>query len=202
LLGSYESELGEILRKALETDYSEIVDIGCAEGYYAVGFGLCVPKAQIYAFDIDSEALRLCRTMATLNGISEERLVLGAFCDPEALLSLPLTRRALIVCDCEGYEKQLFTPEAPERLRRHDLLIETHDFVDIEISTYLYDLFSPTHDVQVVQSIDDIQKAKTYEYDQIADCDLEQRLALLAEGRPTIMEWISIRSRQIAVGNG
>ena len=36
LLGTYESELTNAILAKKDTDYSSIVDIGCAEGYYAV----------------------------------------------------------------------------------------------------------------------------------------------------------------------
>lgn len=37
LLGSYESELHETLERLLCNDYDLVLDIGCAEGFYAVG---------------------------------------------------------------------------------------------------------------------------------------------------------------------
>ena len=40
LIGSYEKELCPTLARLLEKNYSEIIDTGCAEGYYAVGLAL------------------------------------------------------------------------------------------------------------------------------------------------------------------
>src|SRR5437016_2600251 len=40
LLGSYEAELHEIMRSVLTENYATIVDVGCAEGYYAIGLAL------------------------------------------------------------------------------------------------------------------------------------------------------------------
>src|SRR5262249_676672 len=149
-----------------KTDYHQIIDVGCAEGYYAVGLALRIPSAVIYAFDTDQGALTLCERMARLNGV-ESRLITRSFCSPHPLPSIPLTGRGLIICDCEGYEKELFGPETPRRLEGCDLLIEIHDFVDINISSVLRNRFEPTHDIEVVQSLDDIQKAKTYDYPEI-----------------------------------
>ena len=64
------------------------------------------------------------------------------------------------MCDCEGYEKQLFDEPTVRAMAAHDLLIETHDFIDIEISTTLQRMFEPSHHVQCFTSIDDIQKGK------------------------------------------
>src|SRR5436190_882004 len=37
LLGSYENELHPFIQQLGANKYTEIIDIGCAEGYYAVG---------------------------------------------------------------------------------------------------------------------------------------------------------------------
>jgi hypothetical protein len=60
ILGSYERELHDTLNSISNTRYSEIIDVGCAEGYYAVGLSLQHPEARVYAYDIDETARRLC----------------------------------------------------------------------------------------------------------------------------------------------
>src|SRR3982751_3241860 len=40
LLGSYERELHAIVDSVLLDSYNRVVDVGCAEGYYAVGLAL------------------------------------------------------------------------------------------------------------------------------------------------------------------
>ncbi len=188
LLGSYERELHPLLERLRSQDYSEIVDIGCAEGFYAVGLARLFPKAKVYAYDTNSEAVRLCRLMARENGV-EDRLFTGSFCDARTLQELPLTRRALVVSDCEGYEKHLFTPETVRRLATHDVLIEVHDMVDIEISQRLVAVFKDTHQMEIITSVDDIKKAQQYEYPELAPYSLAERKVLLNEWRASAMEW-------------
>jgi len=195
LIGSYEAELHPTIEVVCQNNYSDIIDIGCAEGYYAVGLAMRFPDAKIHAFDTDEEAIRLCQEMAALNGVDRERFLIGDFCDTQKLLNISIQGKGLIICDCEGYEKELFTPRAAEKLAQHDLIIETHDCFDIEISTYLYNIFIKTHDIEVIQSIDDIQKAKTYQYDEIAGYDLATKKVLLMEDRASIMEWFFVKSR-------
>src|SRR5215471_7495102 len=189
LLGSYESELHRDLETVLCNEYASIINIGCAEGYYAVGLGLRCPKAEIYAFDIDADARRICVELGKLNGV-EERLHIGEFCDQATLRSLPLGDRALIISDCEGYEEVLFTNEMASVLARHDLIVETHDFINIEISSTLHDIFNRTHQVRSIKSSDDIEKAHTYQYAQLNPYDTKTKRLILAEGRPAIMEWL------------
>jgi precorrin-6B methylase 2 len=189
LLGSYESELRAALEALLATDYDTVVDIGCAEGYYAVGLGLRLKNTEIYAFDTDPRARQACAEMARLNGV-ESRVHIGGLCDKNVLRLLPLGRRALIVADCEGYEKELFDHEMALLLAKHTLIIEAHDFIDIEISSHLRTVFSMTHCVESVRSTDDIQKAHTYQYEQLGKYDTNERRLILGERRPAIMEWL------------
>jgi hypothetical protein len=195
LLGSYERELHPVIETICREDYSEIVDVGCAEGYYAVGLARRIPSARIYAYDTNPEACRLCQSMAELNGVSD-RITMGSFFDLEALKTIPFTRKGLILSDCEGFEKQIFQTETVELLASCDLLVEVHDFIDITISSYIRQLFEPTHEIEVIQSLDDIKKAQTYNFEELVPYDLATRKSLLAEGRPAIMEWFWMRARQ------
>lgn len=195
LLGSYEKEIEPLLERLAAHPYTEIVVVGCAEGYYAVGLARRITTAKVFAFDIDEDAVRLCKEMARLNGVSD-RVVTGAFCDADTLKHIPFTGRALILSDCEGFEKELFTQDNVPALARHELLVEVHDFIDIEISSYLRALFEPTHSIEVYSSIDDIQKARRYSYPELEGLALAARKKILAERRPAIMEWFYMRPRQ------
>jgi hypothetical protein len=189
LLGCYERELSGLVERICARPYDEIVDVGCGEGYYAVGLALRIPSATVYAYDIYDKAVELCRRMADLNGVGE-RVVTGSSCDAATLRALPGGRKVLIISDCEGYEKELFSEDLVPALANYDLLIETHDFIDIDISSTIRRLFANTHACEVFQSIDDIKKAQTYAYDELAGFSLSQRKMLLREGRPAIMEWL------------
>jgi hypothetical protein len=127
--------------------------------------------------------------MARLNGVGP-RIHIAGLCDQKVLRSIPLGGKALIISDCEGYEKVLFTRGMAGYLARHDLIIETHDFIDIEISQVLRSVFSETHRVESVMSTDDIQKAHRYQYDRIAALSAGERRVILGERRPAIMEWL------------
>ena len=195
LLGSYEKELEPLLEKLCQNHYTEIVDVGCDEGYYAVGLAMRVKSAKIFAFDTNIEALRFCKEMARLNDVAA-RVVTGSFCDAKTLTSLPLTERALIISDCEGYEKELFSKETLPFLARHELLIEVHDHIDVEISSYLRDLFALTHNIEIYSSIDDIKKIHQYSYKELEGLSLEQKRQMLSEGRQSLMEWFYMKPKE------
>ena len=193
ILGSYEMELHPIISRIIADRYDVIVDIGCAEGYYAVGIGIHQKQAKIYAFDTDETALALCREMGEINGVS---ITVGGLCDQRTLKNLDLGRRALIISDCEGYENDLFDTAMAENLWAHDLLIETHDQIKIESTQHLLEAFGKTHDHEIIESTDDIIKAYTYDFPELSQMTLYEKLMILSEYRFCIMRWIFAKTRQ------
>ncbi|MCA9016239.1 MAG: hypothetical protein KDA77_12985, partial [Planctomycetaceae bacterium] len=133
LIGSYEQELHPVINTLNDRGYSEIINVGCAEGFYTVGFALKFPKAKVYAYDLIPAKREYCFLLAQLNQC-EQQIQIHDFCDPETLQSLPIKSRGLIICDCEGFEAELFSEEVIPHLKQCDLLIELHDFVDMTIS--------------------------------------------------------------------
>lgn len=199
LIGSYESELDDTFKGMFadeDCQYTEILNIGCAEGYYAVGLALKYPNAMVYAYDLEKEARELTAKMAAANGV-KDRVIVEKFCGPDTLKNFKFTGRGLILSDCEGYEKELFTQENINNLKNCDLVIETHDWVDLTISTNLEKLFKPSHDIEVIQSLGDNIKAKTYSYPEIDDLDVKTRYRILEEGRRFVDEWLVLRSKAV-----
>lgn len=198
LLGSYESELHAALNTLLKNSYDTIVDIGCGEGYYAVGLARRLPQARVYAFDTEPRVRELCAKMAQLNGVAD-RVHIESQCDKRVLLTLPLGKKALIISDCEGYEGALFDGQVAAHLSHHDFLIETHDFIDIELSDKMRDAFEQTHTVLSVKSKDDIERVHSCRLPELQHYSLRQKHLILGEWRPAIMEWLVLSSKQDAI---
>ena len=189
LLGTYERELSDVINVICTKKYSSIVDIGCAEGYYANGFAIKM-NIPVYAFDISSTARKLCKEISVLN---ETNIKIGGFCDLNILCSLDLGKKSLIMMDCEGYELNLIDMNFVKKLGRHDLLIELHNNVSIEIAHKVIGVLSQTYNIQQINSIDDIQKAYNYKIKEIPELNLlslREKLKCFAEHRSIIMTWI------------
>lgn len=188
LLGSYEKELWKVLESFIKQEYVEILDIGCAEGYYATGLAKRM-QIPVKAFDTESKARDMCIQMAKLNEVDSLVDVKGE-CSRSFLMSLNKDSRRLVICDCEGCELNLFQAEVIENLSNCDLIIECHDFLYLGLSIELYERFKKTHDVKFISSVDDIEKIYTYELREIKKLTLKQKKQVLSEHRPTIMKWL------------
>ena len=188
LLGCYESELNSLLESFLKTDYHSIVDIGCAEGYYAVGVAMRQPNAIVYAYDIDVKAMEACEKMAKLNK-AEKNMRFGTFCSPETLIGMDFEKKSLIFSDCEGYEMELFTADVVKNLKNCDLIIELHDLYTEKISPTIFDAFSASHHIKLVYSENTFMKMRALNL--IGDLKEDQILNFFLE-RNGIMRWAII----------
>lgn len=124
-LGSYETELSQVIEEIIARDYTCILDIGCAEGYYAVGLAYRLPKARIIAYDTDFISRRQAKRLARLNRV-EDRVSVFRYCS-HADISRHAAKRPLVVCDIEGFERSLLDPQLCASLRFIDILVEVHE---------------------------------------------------------------------------
>lgn len=192
LIGSYEAELQPAIDAAVERGYERIIDIGCAEGYYAVGLAQRLQQAEVFAFDIDDNAQQLCRQMADRNGVGH-RVHIDAECTHTDLEAL-VTQRTLVISDCEGAEKELLDPKLAPCLALADMIVELHDFVDPSISETIIERFSETHQIQLV----DHETRVPSEFPIVSQLSLDYQRQALDENRPSDpnpMQWAILQSK-------
>lgn len=148
LLGSYEEPIHKWVENVIKKRYRVIVDIGCAEGYYAIGFALKIPEATVYAYDTNEEAIKMLETMAKMNQV-DGRIKVGAFCDHKELNEI-CSINTLVFCDIEGDERELLDPIKVPNIINADLIIESHDFFRPGTTELLIGRFSKTHKISIV----------------------------------------------------
>src|SRR5262245_42398473 len=73
LLGCYEAELHGCIEREIarlnEIDCPVILNIGSAEGYYAVGMAMRLSHATVYMIDTDHNAMRIAHANAEINNV-------------------------------------------------------------------------------------------------------------------------------------
>ncbi|MFN3572422.1 MAG: 50S ribosomal protein L11 methyltransferase [Phenylobacterium sp.] len=148
LIGSYESELHPHLLDMVAGGLEAVIDVGCAEGYYAVGLARLAPTCRVYAFDSDPKAREACGRMAALNGVAE-RVEVGSELRPEDLERLAGPRR-LVFVDIEGAEDELLRPDLAPALAHSHLIVEAHEVYRPGVADRLTERFAPTHHVERV----------------------------------------------------
>ena len=187
LIGSYEEELHPFLEEMILCNPSLIVDIGCAEGYYAVGMARTLPNATIHAFDMDERARLLCAKLAQCNDV-EKRVKIGIEASAESLSNI-LQKGSFIICDCEGCESFVLDPLACKTLSHCDILIEIHEHLVPGTMDTLKKSFSGTHEWIIIGQ----EPRNTDKYPELATFVSDDALKLVSEYRPLAQKWVFLR---------
>jgi hypothetical protein len=143
----------------------------------------------VRAFDIDASARHLCAELAAMNGVTD-RVSIESRCDREILRGVDGSR-TLVVCDCEGCEAELFDVTTVAALRRSDVLMELHDFIDPAISKLLVHRFKRSHRTTLITSV--VRDPESFP--QLSFLSPREQAHAVDEFRPGIMQWAFFEAR-------
>jgi len=187
LLGLYEDELHSAIGQAVSTMPDHVVNIGCAEGYYAVGLGRIL-HYELTICDTDPRALGATQINAQANGVEIARAI--PVITAVKLQSLvEHNQRPFLVIDCEGAEIDILDPVQTPALSRCTMLVETHDCLRPGIAQALVERFAPTHSIQWIRA----SGKNPWQFEFLDDLSDMDKMALVLEGRPSTAVWLWMR---------
>lgn len=190
IIGSYEEPIHHWIKEICKTEYSSIIDVGCAEGYYAVGFKYLNKNSIVYGFDVNKSAISAASKLASLNKCDVH---FGENCSHLTLNELA-GQGTLLFCDIEGAELDLLDPNKAPSLRSTDILVEAHDCFIKNLSNVLIDRFYKTHSINI--AIDYPFRVNVYELpamNNLSDGDFHE---FQDEKRPDKMSWIFMKAKK------
>lgn len=191
MIGSYEKELHDVITDAIDRKPRQVIDIGSAEGYYAVGLAMRLPSTPVLAFDTDPAAQSACLELAMINKVADRVTVTGR-CDPE-LLQSRLTQGTFLVCDCEGFEYSIIEKLSRSSLSEIDLLVELHKNERFDPQVWFESVFENSHEVTIVNA-----RGRTLldeEINLLAKWSEEERLLAINEFRNDGFTWGYAKSK-------
>jgi len=198
LFGTYEHELRSALMHAIWRRPQVVVNVGCGEGYYAIGLARLVPGAQVYAFDISDSARSVCKEYGTLNEVNNLFIYKGVKTPGELALSETCFGHRLYVVDIEGDEMEILDPEQCPALKHSDIIVECHDFLRANASSIIADRFYATHDVALVWP-----KLPDFEaFEFLKHFPTVMTVLLVVEKRPMPTLWLTCWAKQKETRNG
>jgi hypothetical protein len=190
VIGSYEAELHPIIEEVIAEAPSLFVDIGAAEGYYAVGFATRSPATRVHVFEVDPWLRRRCFELASVNGVRDQ-IAIDGLCTGAVLASLDL-EGAFVLSDCEGAEARILTDVPVEHLRSTTMLVEMHSrAAGTDVLELLSRRFTSTHDVRTIGARDRSPDA----YPELAGFSESERTMLLSEFRSEPTPWALLTPR-------
>jgi hypothetical protein len=185
LLGVYEEELHSTLDDVIAIAPRAIIDIGAADGYYAVGFARACPSSAVHAFELTSSGRASCRELARSNSV---RLELHGKATARRVRALPLDG-AFVLCDIEGAEASVLDQPTANAMQRSTVVVELHEREVPGITRVLRERFV-AHDCTIISGRPRAPDATELE----AFTPIERELAV-AEWRSYIMTWAVLRPR-------
>jgi hypothetical protein len=153
LLGTYEKELHGIISEIQQERFEKIVDIGAAEGYYAIGLARAGlgQASKVIAFETQDLGRRLLEELAASNGAVNLE-IRGACQATDLAAAVAGDGKKLIICDVEGFETELLDLDRVPGLRRSSILVELHDSPGAPISEIIRQRFHGSHSITEVVS--------------------------------------------------
>jgi hypothetical protein len=190
LIGIYEKELHAAVEDLIAWRPEVVVDIGAAEGYYAVGLASRLPTSTIVAFEADEGARQQLSQLADLNNCTNIRV--EGLATPAALSAAVTDNGAkvAVVCDCEGAELDLLSPDDLPWQRSTFIICELHDFLRPGIEQALVARFRPTHRVSLLPAVP--RMSSEFPFHTLISRLFPNRWVQMAlgENRPAPMKWL------------
>jgi hypothetical protein len=197
-VGSFELELHPVVERIAAAGPAAIVNVGSAEGYYAVGLALRLPLARVIAFELDPGLRAAAAELAALNEVAD-RVELRGLCTVAELAGAH-PRQApgatAVIMDCEGAESDLADPERVPWLVGATLVIELHPAIDAEVRTRLEARLTGSHELELVTT--EIRRASRFDavLRPIRGLRRIDRELLVAEFRDGPQDWLVATPRE------
>jgi hypothetical protein len=153
LIGSYEEPIHKWIFEILNNGkYETIIDVGCAEGYYAVGLTQAKSSPNILAFDLNNLAIENAKKLAYINNVSNSVQFFNNFeiSILKKIFETNPNQKVLIFMDVEGDEENLLNTINFPIIKDCDILVEVHDCFYPGITNKLISYFSQTHKIEIV----------------------------------------------------
>lgn len=190
-LGLYEKEILNEIGRQEKGKYQTFIDIGAADGYYAVGMLLAGVVDNVISFEKSEEGRAAINENWDNNG-KPGAITLYGEANHASLKIVPshVFDNALVLIDIEGYEFELLTKEVIKQLRFSEVIIEIHNWIDdfeIRYAQLLRDL-SEYFNIEKLAPVD----RNTSDLPELRSYTDDNRLLLVSERRPCLMRFLKL----------
>ena len=180
LLGVYEEELHDSLECVIGSKPSRVINLGCAEGYYAIGMSIRIPEVEVIAVDISPLARKSTAANSSLNGTNNLKISENKP-HPEP--------NDFWMVDIEGGEVNLLSE--PKDWRRVNILVELHEWTNRNIQDIFTSSFESSHDIKVIIS----GSRNPNKFGFLSSFSDHERWMAMSESRPETMRWMWMKPK-------
>jgi hypothetical protein len=186
LLGTYEHELHDSVEELICFKPDVILNIGSADGYYALGLAKRLPESKVFAFDLNKKFEGIISELANRNNVTVHFFA-RAF-DKNDLTHVNGLKTA-VVLDVEGAEMQVLETLGSS-LNGMFLIIETHDIFVPDITKAVVSRLEATHEISEIE-----EATKQTDLPALSAFSCLDRALLVNEFRAGKQVWLVARPR-------
>lgn len=196
ILGEYERNIVEYINK-VESNYTIFVDVGAADGLYAVGLLHNRKMKKSICFESSADGRASIELNAKANrvqqSISIRKTATGQFARDLSDEFGDELQNCLILIDIEGGEFDLLTSENLQILRNSVVIVELHkEAGDYESKlSKLYLNAKKFHEIRMLHRTG----ANPFEFKELESWPDEDRQIIFSEGRRYSMTWVALHPR-------
>jgi len=190
-LGLYEKEILNLIDATEAGRFSTFIDIGAADGYYAIGMLVSGKVGRTICFEQTEKGRSVIAENWKKNHSVGELTILGeANAASFAALNRADLNNALVLVDVEGFEFDLLTDEVLRLLKSSTVVIEIHHWMDNFLDKYTTFLrhAASYFEVEVIERVE----RETSNLPELRDFTDDNRLLLTSERRPGVMRFLKL----------
>lgn len=197
ILGTYERQVVDLIKSYSRPD-GVFVDIGAADGYFALGVLTGELFAKTYAFEISERGRAVLKQNAILNDVEEKIEIHGEASFKTLSDVISKHEWGVVLIDIEGAEFSFLDDDTLALLKNFDIIVEMHDPLlknGVILRDQLLRRASKYFDVDFLNS-SDIEISKYRELGKFKD---NYRLLAFSEGRRVSMEWAVFKPKGLSI---
>lgn len=196
-LGLYEREILDNIEVMPAKGCNTFIDIGAADGYYAIGMLSCGLAQHAIAYELSDVGQATILNNFELNGSVGTLKIYGeaTLASLEATLPRDLAD-SLVLIDIEGAEFALLSDEVLKLLSGSTVIVEIHNWVDDFINKYS-ELLTRLDKWFQIAPIDRAERP-TFHLAELRDFTDDNRLLLTSESRPCVMRFLKLTPKKDA----
>ena len=159
IFGTYEEAIAPVISWMMEAGFKQFINVGSAEGYYAIGLARSSPSVRVEAFECVHRMHSLLELIAAKNGVTHQ-ITQHGLADINSLQHhLAMQPTPVLLMDIEGGERELLNPQIVPSLAPAIILVEVHLHVHANLIEILVSRFCHTHTILLFESTDCIENA-------------------------------------------
>ena len=193
-LGLYEKEILDQIGSIDSNKYQTFIDIGAADGYYAIGMLTSRIAKKTICFEQAQKGREAISEKWKNNGSVGELLVLGE-ANTKSLTDIDPSdlNNAIVLIDIEGGEFDFLNSDTLKALSSCLIFIEIHNWIDDFPNKYASFLRAADAFFQV-EAINNVDRNTTH-LQELRDFTDDNRLLLTSERRPCLMRFLKLTPR-------